>query len=321
MQPSHSQVSGLDTADRNNRHTVTQLEKSEIYRDYHGAFEGTTGLPLGMRATGSFQTALQGSRRRNAFCELMAGTNKTCASCLQLQQRVEQEANQGPVTLQCFAGLSESAVPIRVGANVVGYLQTGQVMLSKPTKARFAKVLAQLAVWKVPFNRSALENAYFGTRVLARRQYESALRLLAVFGQHLSGISNQIVVAENLSGAPVIAKARAFIAEHQSEELSLTVVARAVSLSEFYFCKMFKKETGLTFVDYLARVRVETLKKLLLNPHKRVSEAAYEAGFQSLSQFNRVFRRVAGEAPSKFRERLHIGIAPGGHSEALARAA
>ena len=47
------------------------------------------------------------------------------------------------------------------------------------------------------------------------------------------------------------------------------------------------------------------MKNLLLNPHKRVSEAAYEAGFQSLSQFNRVFRRIAGEAPSDYRQRLH----------------
>ena len=58
-------------------------------------------------------------------------------------------------------------------------------------------------------------------------------------------------------------------------------------------------------VEHLARVRVEKVKNLLLNPHKRVSEAAYEAGCQSLSQFNRVFRRIAGESPTVHRERLH----------------
>ena len=67
---------------------------------------------------------------------------------------------------------------------------------------------------------------------------------------------------------------------------------------------MFKQATGLTFTDYVARVRVEKIKNLLLNPHKRISEAAYEAGFQSLSQFNRVFRRVTGLAPTVWRARL-----------------
>ena len=57
--------------------------------------------------------------------------------------------------------------------------------------------------------------------------------------------------------------------------------------------------------NHARRVVVEKVRNLLLNPHKRISEAAYEAGFQSLSQFNRVFRRVAGEAPTAYRTRLH----------------
>jgi AraC-like DNA-binding protein len=55
----------------------------------------------------------------------------------------------------------------------------------------------------------------------------------------------------------------------------------------------------------VARARIERTKQLLLNPHMRISEAAYEAGFQSLSQFNRVFRRIAGESPTRYRAHLH----------------
>ena len=56
---------------------------------------------------------------------------------------------------------------------------------------------------------------------------------------------------------------------------------------------------------YLARVRVESVKQMLLNPHARMSEAAFAAGFQSLSQFNRVFHRIVGEPPSSYHDRLH----------------
>jgi AraC-like DNA-binding protein len=103
----------------------------------------------------------------------------------------------------------------------------------------------------------------------------------------------------------MITRARSYIADHQGEELSLKEVARAVNTSAFYFCKMFKQATGLTFTDYLARVRVEKVKNLLLNPHKRISEAAFEAGFQSLSQFNRVFKKIEGLSPSDFRGQMH----------------
>ncbi|HTQ30857.1 MAG TPA: helix-turn-helix domain-containing protein [Opitutaceae bacterium] len=287
------------------RETVAQLQKSEIYRDYAQAFQTTTGLPLAVRAAGSFQPPLHGAKQANPFCALMAAMNKTCAACLQLQQKIEEEAGDEPKTMECFAGLTESAVPIRLGENVLAYLQTGQVMLRRPSKGKFKNTVRQLARWGNPGNLKQLETAYYQTRIIARRQYDSALRLLSIFAQHLSTIGNQIVLKGAAAEAPVITKARAFIAEHHSEELSLAQVARAVNMSVFYFCKMFKKETGVTFVDYLARLRVETVKELLLNPHKRVSEAAYEAGFQSLSQFNRVFRRLAGEAPSAYRERLH----------------
>ena len=76
-------------------------------------------------------------------------------------------------------------------------------------------------------------------------------------------------------------------------------------MSAYYFCKVFHKATGMTFTHYVARIRVERVKSLMLNPHKRISEAAFEAGFQSLSQFNRIFRKVQGEAPTAYRQRLH----------------
>jgi AraC-like DNA-binding protein len=78
-------------------------------------------------------------------------------------------------------------------------------------------------------------------------------------------------------------------------------VAQEVNRSPSYFCKTFKDSTGLTFTDYLARTRVEAVKQMLLNPNMRVSEAAYAAGFQSLSQFNRTFRRIEGRSPIAWR--------------------
>jgi len=297
---------------------MAHLRQSEIFRDYHQAYETTTGLPMALRTAGSFQSPLHGSNQANAFCTLMARNNKTCAACLQLQQRVEDEATFGTRTLQCFAGLSESAVPVRVGDKVLGYLQTGQVFLRPPTKASFRHVIRQLAKRGSLVDVRQLESAYFATRVLARRQYDSAVKLLSVFAQHLSALSNQVMVQEAAAENPVITRARAYIAEHQGEDLTLQGVAQAVHVSEFHFCKLFKRSTSLTFTDYLARVRVETVKQMLLDPHKRVSEAAFAAGFQSLSQFNRVFHRITGEAPRVFRDQRQGRLSPGARTIAQA---
>jgi len=130
------------------------------------------------------------------------------------------------------------------------------------------------------------------------------LRLLTIFAQHLASLSNQLMVSAAQVESPMVSRAKLYITEHQDAEISLKEVADAVNTSAFYFCKMFKQATGLTFTDYLARTRIEKVKNLLMNPHKRISEVAYETGFQSLSQFNRVFRRVTGEAPTAWRAKL-----------------
>jgi AraC-like DNA-binding protein/ligand-binding sensor protein len=294
-----------DSKAHESRALVEQLQKSRIYRDYERAFRETTGLPISLRSIEAFNLPHHGDAKENPFCALIAQTNHSCAACLQLQRSVEEQAKLKPKTLKCFAGLCDSAVPVRVGENLIGFLQTGQILLHTPEKKEFTKTSQQLINWGAKVDLKRLEESYFHTRVLTRKQYESILRLLTIFAQHLSTLSNQLMVKAAAEESPVVTKARVLIAERHAEEISLAQVASAVNMSAFYFCKIFKKATGMTFTDYLARVRVEKIKNLLLNPHKRVSEAAYEAGFQSLSQFNRVFRRIAGEAPTTYRERLH----------------
>jgi AraC-like DNA-binding protein/ligand-binding sensor protein len=293
------------TRSAESRSLVDQLKRSQIYRDYESAFRETTGLPISLRPVEAFDLPHHGDPNESPFCMLMAKSNHSCAACLQLQRKIEDQAKLEPKTLKCFAGLCDSAVPVRVGENLVAFLNTGQIMLHKPSKEMFAKTTRSLLKWGTDVDMKRLEEAYFQTRVVTKKQLESVLRLLSVFAQHLSGLGNQLMVSNDSAESPAVARARVFIAEHHSDEVALGDVARAVNMSAFYFCKTFKRATGMTFTDYLARVRVEKVKNLLLNPHKRVSEAAFEAGFQSLSQFNRVFRRVAGEAPSAYRERVH----------------
>ncbi len=286
---------------------VAHLKRSQIFRDYEKAFRETTGLPITLRPIEAFDLPHHGDPKENPFCALMATSNHSCAACLQLQRHVEEESRLEPKTLKCFAGLSDSAVPVRVGENLIAFLQTGQILLHAPAKADFGRAAKQLALWGVVLDLKQLETAYFQSRVVTRKQYDSILRLLVIFAQHLSTLSNQLMVQNAAAEWPAIAKARTLIAEKYAEELSLTTVAQSVNMSAFYFCKTFKKAMGVTFTDYLARVRVEKVKDILLNPHMRVSEAAYATGFQSLSQFNRVFRRIAGESPTTYRDRLHSG--------------
>src|SRR6478736_10020557 len=96
-------------------------------------------------------------------------------------------------------------------------------------------------------------------------------------------------------------KTRKFIEEHSDEELSLRRVAKAVNIHPNYLSERFKQVIGMNFVEYVARTRFERACKLLRDGDLRISEIAFAAGFQSLSQFNRVFKKFSGKSPTQYR--------------------
>lgn len=286
------------------KNLVERLSQSRIYQDYSKAFVETTGLPLSIQPVEAWQLAQRGHPRESPFCALMSKASRSCAACLEVQEEVRKSSSTEATTVRCFAGMCDTAVPVRLGNEIVGYLQTGQVFPHTPTRAQFARTTRQLVEWGLKVDLAQAEEAYFHTRVIGPKQYEAMVRLLNIFAEHLSMVSNQLVVQQDNAEPQMITRARGFILEHQSEDLSLGDVAKAVNCSTFYFCKMFKKASGLHFTEYLARVRVEKAKNLLLNPNLRISEIAYEVGFQSLTHFNRVFRRLVGESPTEYRRQL-----------------
>jgi len=291
------------------RALVEKLSRSQIYCDYEKAFTQTTGLSLAIRPVEVSQLAHQGKTDQSPFCALMGQSSESCAACLQAQREMSQQEGNGLRRTVCFAGLSEAAVPVRAGNETVGFLQTGGVHLRRPTAADFHRLSKILIGWGFDVHLSRVEDAFFRTLVLTAERFDAVLRLLSIFAEHLGAVSNQVLVQQTHAEPPNIVRAKQFIQEHQANDLTLTDVARAVNTSTFYFCKMFKKATGLKFTDYLSRVRVEKAKNLLINPNLRVSEIAYEVGFQSLTHFNRVFRRMVGQSPTEYRAHLVLVLA------------
>ena len=96
-------------------------------------------------------------------------------------------------------------------------------------------------------------------------------------------------------------KTRKFIEEYSGEELSLRRVAKAVNIHPNYLSERFKQVTGMNFVEYVACTRFKEACRLLDNAKLKISDIAFAAGFQSLSQFNRVFKKLCGKSPTQFR--------------------
>jgi AraC-like DNA-binding protein len=93
-----------------------------------------------------------------------------------------------------------------------------------------------------------------------------------------------------------------YIHDNYNETPDVNKVAASVHLSTAAFCRYFKKQTKMTFTDFVNQYRITQARTLLLQD-KSISEACYEVGFESLSYFNKLFKKITGENPSLFKKR------------------
>jgi AraC-like DNA-binding protein/ligand-binding sensor protein len=282
---------------------IDTLRRSKLFRSYEQVFSEATGLALALRPVDYWQLEHQGKKNENAFCALLAERPATLSVCLQAHEQMIRHTGDLPHTVTCPFGLTETAVPIKLGQQTIGYLRIGQVLRHMLVKSDTTKVTRELERRGVRFS-GEIRKAWERNPLIPPDKYNAIVRLLAFFADQLSALSNQLMTEKNNAEPPLVLRAREYIDKHKTEELSLADVAKAAGASVFHFCKVFHKATGIKFTDYVARVRVEDARTRLLNPNLRISEIAYDVGFQSLTQFNRTFKRVFGQSPSEFRARL-----------------
>ena len=93
-----------------------------------------------------------------------------------------------------------------------------------------------------------------------------------------------------------------FIEKNFQRTITIEEMAQLTHLSKAAFCRYFKKMTRLTFIEFLNQYRIEQAKRLL-KEDKNVTETCYECGFESVSYFNRIFKKVVGENPLEFKKK------------------
>ncbi len=93
-----------------------------------------------------------------------------------------------------------------------------------------------------------------------------------------------------------------YIHANYNESTDVNKVAASVHLSTPAFCRYFKKQTNMTFTEFVNQYKITQAKTLLLQD-KSISEVCYEVGFESLSYFNKLFKKINGENPSVFKKR------------------
>jgi len=184
----------------------------------------------------------------------------------------------------------------------------GFIFFSTGSDARAVK--ARVNELLVLLSRAALEGGADAERVfgLNYAYLEELARMRSVddIALWLSGImarfTDLVLPLEGVKHADAMQKALKFINANYAEEITLESVAAAVKLSPTYFSKLFSEEMGCRFTAYLNRLRVERSKLLLRDTDIPLVDIAGMVGYEDQSYFTKVFRKVAGLSPGKYRE-------------------
>lgn len=299
---------GNSTPDYGKESTNRILAEQRALADFMEAFMRASGLPLEFSEKNGTGANCCGMKIPG-FCQMIHDSHspQLTQMCGLFNRHLEEMAVDHPYDARCFAGIHMTAVPLRDDMNKVGYLKTGHVMTKQPVAADFRKVMSILSRAGVDCLAKRVEKAWLAIPVMEPRRYEAFVDLLTAFARQISVKNPSSRETTESTDSHTMREAERYIEKHSAERLKLSDVARAVDLSTNYFCRKFHDFTGVSFTDYLSGIRVTNAARLLRESKMRINEIAYETGFNSISQFNRVFRATMGISPSTYRQSMLAG--------------
>lgn len=104
------------------------------------------------------------------------------------------------------------------------------------------------------------------------------------------------------NNSPCIMRAIEYIEKNYNNEISIDELCKELNINKCYFCSIFKKETGYTFINYLNSYKIKKSKELLKNPNLSLLDIALSVGFNNQSYYSTVFKKLTSQTPLEFRE-------------------
>ncbi|MBI4027873.1 MAG: helix-turn-helix domain-containing protein [Verrucomicrobia bacterium] len=276
------------------------LVRAPAVRELIAGIQQATSLALKLVPADACRRCPSLESPENPFCAFAKrqehGPNACCKACDDLLGRVQR--NVRPYRLTCFSGMIHTALPIVVSGQHVATLTAGQVFLRQPGRHAFGRVRKALTRLGHQRQLARLERLWWRTPCLSRRRFAGCITLLSGFARLLAHCAGRWVIADSNTEPLAVERTKQYVRAHLAEPISLGTVAKHVHLNRHYFCKLFRRTTGMTFTHYIRMVRIEKAKDLLRDSRLSIKEVAYKSGFRSISHFNHIFRSATGITPS-----------------------
>ena len=206
------------------------------------------------------------------------------------------------------AGLTSFRPPFTEHANLIGDGGTRAITIaiSKQASERIADYGLKL---QTATERSDLIFRQFSYRILQNLRDQDTSSSISLEGLTLEILAELFKPQRATSAvyAPRMRQVLALLHDKFKQPISLSQIAKEVDLHPAYLARAFRRKHNLTIGDYLRRLRIEQSCKMLIGTTLSVSEIAAELGFADHSHYCRIFKRIVGTSPSRFRTAHHSG--------------
>ena len=224
------------------------------------------------------------------ICDEFKSREKGLEKCFRCRNAAINKAHHSKEAFGglCINGVYEYTRPVVIDGDVACIIFVGNIL----EEARGCKKLRKNLPGK-EFLLDTLESGF------TPEQCEAVGALLETYIRTL--LKN---IAPNLPGRfnPLIENIKNYIEANLEYDIKIAEVARSFRYNEQYLGRIFKKETGVSFCDYINKQRIERAKKLLKETGECVINIASAVGFNNVTYFNRIFKRNIGVTPSDFRK-------------------
>ncbi|MCR8744841.1 PocR ligand-binding domain-containing protein [Romboutsia lituseburensis] len=271
------------------------------------------------------------------FCYMIRNIEEYSVLCEKCDSRggLESVRIKEAYIYKCHKGLVDFAVPIIVNNQYLGAVMAGQILMEDENNVDLEEIVMSKKNFynldedlkksleseynklpKVSFNKIKsisqmmfhISNYIVEEAVLKMSLNEANYKLTQGNKVDINIEKNEkITTVVNLKTneleieSPII-KAIEYIDDNIQENITLDKISFVCNLSQCYFSKLFKKETGLNFVAYLNEKKVAKAKQILVNTDRPINNIAIDLGFEDCGYFIRIFKKTEGMTPKKYRD-------------------
>ncbi len=193
-------------------------------------------------------------------------------------------------------------VPIILDGEILAFIQCGQVMDAPPSQADWnatSQILNGLGFDKLP-----PEELFLSLRVIHPQTQKDLMTLLELFGNYIAYAQYQIQLSEATQQSRTLERALSFIRNHFTEPISLDDIARVACTSKRNLSRLFQAKTGMTVLNSIQQMRIDKACSQIQAGDMTCMQVAFECGFGSVQQFNRVFHKLRQCTPLIWQKRF-----------------